>query len=135
MTWAATRTRASACPAGDFHGIIRPMPIRRLLPVAAVGEIAPGTARSFRFGVRQGIAYNDGGTVKAYVNACPHMAGQVDLKANGIFQCRWHEATFDPATGKRLAGQAPEGTCLPPITLEEKDGRLFAVLEIADEIF
>lgn len=113
--------------------MILPMPIVKKLPVAKEGEIAPGRAKSFRYGFRNGIAYNDNGTLKAYVNFCPHMGGPTDLTSSGVFRCRWHGAEFDPASGDRLCGQAPEGTRLQPIELVVEDGQVLAVWVVPEE--
>lgn len=114
------------------------MPISRKLPVARVGEITPGQTKSFRFGIAQGIAYNDGGTIKAFVNKCTHMGGPVELekgKDGPRLRCRWHEAAFDPATGKVLEGQAPAGSLLTPISLTIEDDQIMALLELPPDPF
>lgn len=103
------------------------------IPVAKVGEIPTGKTKSFRFGVQNGIAYNDGGVIKAYLNFCMHMGGPTELMPSGVLRCRWHFAEYDPKTGERLAGQAPEGTKLKPIELVTEGDQIFALLEIKDE--
>lgn len=102
------------------------------LPVATIGEILPGKTKSFRYGFQNGIAYNDNGEIKAYVNFCTHAGGTVDLKGT-VFRCRMHFAEFDPKTGERLSGQAAEGTKLKPIELMTEGEEIFAMLEIKDE--
>lgn len=102
------------------------------LPVAKVGEIGVGATKSFRYGFQNGIAYNDGGEIKAYVNFCTHAGGSVRLKGN-VFECGTHFAEFDPKTGERLSGQAPEGTRLKPIELVTEGEQIFAMLFIKDE--
>ena len=109
------------------------MGFTRKLAVAKEGEIAPGTALSFRYGFQNGIAYNDGGTLKAYVNFCTHAGGPLKLVTPTLFRCQWHEAEFDPKTGQRLCGQAPEGTRLKPIELVVENGQVMAILEMKDE--
>jgi len=109
------------------------MPIKRKLPVAKTDEIQPGKAKGFRFGFREGIAYNDNGTLKAYVNFCTHAGGPLSLVSPTTFKCRWHEAEFDPATGERRCGQAPEGTRLTPIELVTEGEQILAILELKDE--
>lgn len=106
---------------------------RQKLPVAKVGEIQPGTSRSFRYGFLNGIAYNDHGTIKAYVNFCTHAGGPVELTAGNLFRCRRHFAEFDASTGERLRGEAPEGTKLKPIELVTEGEMIYAILEIKDE--
>ncbi len=95
------------------------------------GDLAPGKAKHFSFGPRKGLVYNDDGRLKAYVNACTHMGGTTDLEGP-VLRCRWHHAEFDPKTGARLAGQAPEGTALEPIELVIEGGKVFALWEIID---
>lgn len=106
--------------------------MRKKLPVARVGEIAPGKTKVFRFGVQNGIAYNDNGVIRAYVNACTHMGGPTELCESGTLRCRWHEAEFDPKTGIRVCGQAPEGTTLQPIALETDNDQIVAIFEWND---
>jgi nitrite reductase/ring-hydroxylating ferredoxin subunit len=106
--------------------------IHRKLPVCRIDELKPGTIRSFRFGISDGIAYNDAGTIKAYVNRCTHMGGPVELRGH-LLQCRWHESAFDPCSGCRVSGQAPEGTALTPIELVIEGDQVWAILEIQDE--
>jgi nitrite reductase/ring-hydroxylating ferredoxin subunit len=105
----------------------------RKIPVAKIGEIPSGKSKSFKYGIQQGIAYNDGGELKAYVNFCSHMGGPTELMPSGILRCRWHYAEFDPKTGQRLSGQAPEGTRLKSIELVTEGESIFAMLEIKDE--
>ena len=101
--------------------------------IAKVGEIPDGRVKSFHYGTVQGIAYNDSGSVKAYVNFCTHAGGPVRMCEKGTFKCDWHEAEFDPRTGERLCGEAPEGSKLKPIEIVVEDGSLFALIEIKDE--
>lgn len=114
------------------------MPITRKLPVARVGEVAIGRTKSFRFGVGQGIVYNDAGTLKAFVNKCTHMGGPVELKTiegQPTFRCRWHQADFNPSTGEAIHGQAPMGTMLASIELITEGEEIFAVLKLPDDPF
>lgn len=114
------------------------MPIQRKVPVAKVGEITSGRTKTFRFGTHQGIVYNDQGTLKAFVNKCTHMGGPVEgkvVQGRFVFQCRWHEARFEPATGAVIEGQAPAGSRLTPIVLAEEGGYIVAVLDLPDDPF
>lgn len=110
------------------------MPKTLKLPVAKVGEIAEGTMKKFRYGVQNGIAYNDKGTIRAYLDFCPHAGGTFRLTNGARFQCQLHAAEFDAHTGARLSGQAPEGSVLKSIPLHEEDGMIYAFLEFRDEI-
>lgn len=110
----------------------------RKLLVAKINEVPVGRTKHFRFGYAEGIAYNDRGVIKAYVNRCTHMGGQVDLVADRprpVLRCRWHAAEFDPATGQAICGQAPQGSVLTPIQLVEENGQVLAVLELPDDPF
>lgn len=115
--------------------------IRRKLPAFRVSELPPGKSASFRYGISNGIAYNDGGTIKAYLNACTHMGGTVVLKTlpgrsgcdGCVFQCVRHFAEFNPKTGERIAGEAPEGSALTSIVLEFEGDQAFAILELKDD--
>lgn len=110
------------------------MTIRRKLFVCRTADIPQGTSVSFRYGVSNGIAYNDDGVIKAYVNRCTHMGGSVSLvPEHGVFRCVRHHAEFDPKTGQRLSGQAPEGTSLTPVPLVFENDQIFAVLELKED--
>lgn len=114
------------------------MAITRKLPVARLNEIPLGRTKAFRFGLAQGIAYNDGGTIKAFINKCTHMGGPVELthaQGKPVLRCRWHEAEFDPSSGEALSGQAPSGTMLTPIPLTLEGDQLFATLELPPDPF
>lgn len=100
--------------------------------VAAIGEIPVGGSKVFPYGVTGGIAYNDAGTVKAYMNSCTHAGGKLSLQ-RGIFECSRHFAEFDPATGARMSGQAPEGSRLTPLEVVEEDGKLVVYMELNSE--
>ncbi|MBM3204418.1 Rieske (2Fe-2S) protein, partial [Candidatus Uhrbacteria bacterium] len=105
--------------------------LSRKIPIARINEIPVGRTKSFRFGVTNGIAYNDGGEIKAYVNRCTHMGGPVELdQKSATFKCRWHESAFDPKTGNAIEGEAPQGTQLKPIELVTEGEQIFAVLEL-----
>lgn len=111
------------------------MSFERKILVAKKDEIPVGKTKTFRFGVHQGIAYNDGGTLKAFVNACTHMGGATQLTSSGTLRCCRHAAEFDPSSGERLSGQAPEGTRLKPIELIIEGDSVFARLEIPSDPF
>jgi nitrite reductase/ring-hydroxylating ferredoxin subunit len=50
-----------------------------------------------------------------------------------VFRCVRHHAEFDPKTGSRLAGEAPEGSALKPIVLETEGDQVYAILELREE--
>ena len=120
--------------------------MRKIL-IARVGEISEGRTKLFRFGIANGIAFNDAGEVKAYVNRCTHMGGRVELidKSKGksqsskveeiVFRCRWHQAEFDPRSGEAIQGEAPKGTRLEPIELVIEDHQIFGLLKLPEDPF
>lgn len=68
------------------------------------------------------------GTLKGFVNACPHQHLPLDwrgsniLSADGtVLRCSNHEAGFDAATGRGIDGFG-DGCALDPIPLIEVDG-------------
>lgn len=112
------------------------MGIKREIFVCALTELPEGTTKHFQYGPSKGIAYNDKGTVKAFVNRCTHMGGPVELTGDGKYlRCRWHGADFHPCSGEAIEGQAPPGTFLKEIDLVQKGGDMFAVLELEDDPF
>jgi nitrite reductase/ring-hydroxylating ferredoxin subunit len=88
----------------------------------------------FHFGPIKGIAIMRSGECKAYVNRCTHMGGPVDLCLEGTLRCRWHGAEFDPDDGSAIVGEAPEGSFLKRLDVEEENGILFAVFELSDDV-
>ncbi len=112
------------------------MSIIRKLFIADEGAIPLGRTQTFRCGTSNGIAYNDAGIVKAYINRCTHMGGPVELiLAKQVFRCRWHQAEFDPKTGEAIQGEAPQGTRLTQLQTVVEEGKLYALLEIPDDPF
>lgn len=121
-----------------LDNVVSGMAIKRMIEICRVGDIPVGKTKPFRYGVSQGIAYNDGGVVKAYVNRCTHMGGPVELATSGnasVFRCRWHQAEFNPGTGEVICGQAPSGSALTPVQIIEEGGILMAVLELSADPF
>jgi len=67
------------------------------------------------------------GSVRAYVNVCPHRAQPVDVGdgklwlASGEIECQAHGARFDPSTGSCTGGPC-NGQPLTPLRLDLRDG-------------
>jgi len=83
-----------------------------------------------RFGplALEGFAYRAwDGSVRAWVNLCPHRAQPLDLgdarlfNSLGEIECQAHGARFDPETGACIAGPCP-GASLQPLRIQERDG-------------
>ena len=100
-------------------------------------NLSPGGSLRFslppvqgRFGplAQEGFAYRAAdGTVRAWVNLCPHRAQPVDVGDGRLFnplgeiECHAHGARFDPSSGLCVAGPCP-GTSLQPLHVIERDG-------------
>jgi nitrite reductase/ring-hydroxylating ferredoxin subunit len=99
-------------------------------------DLAPGRSRRFplppvqgRFGplAVEGFAYRMAdGSIRAWVNLCPHRAQAVDLGDGRLFnslgeiECHAHGARFDSATGACTGGPCP-GASLQPVPIREQD--------------
>lgn len=92
---------------------------------------ARGSVR-FPLGDRlEGFAVLDAsGTVRAYLNVCPHRAQPVDVGDgrlwldSGDIECQAHGARFDPATGACTGGPC-EGRALTPLPIEQRDASVW----------
>ena len=78
----------------------------------------------------EGFAYRAwDGSVRAWVNLCPHRAQPLDLGDGRVFnslgeiECHAHGARFDPSTGVCIAGPCP-GASLQPLAIREQDGAM-----------
>lgn len=112
------------------------MSVTRKIFIADEGQIPVGRTHVFRFGVSNGLAMNDGGVVKAYVNRCTHMGGPVELiPGKGVLRCKWHQAEFNPATGEAIEGEAPKGTRLTAIQTVVEEGKIYGILELPEDPF
>jgi nitrite reductase/ring-hydroxylating ferredoxin subunit len=113
--------------------------MERKVLVAKLDEVPIGRTKVFRLGPHAAIAYNDNGTLKAYMNRCTHMGGPVELRpAKGgaeVFRCRWHQAEFSPCTGEAIEGEAPQGTRLAPIELLQEQDAYYAVFKTGNDEF
>ncbi|TMA13738.1 MAG: Rieske 2Fe-2S domain-containing protein [Deltaproteobacteria bacterium] len=92
------------------------------------------TRGSVRFSLglgREGFAVLDAtGTVRAYLNVCPHRAQPVDVGDgrlwldSGQIECQAHGARFDPSTGACLGGPC-DGSPLTPLAVERRDREIW----------
>ncbi len=93
----------------------------------ALSELRERDSVRFPLGSFEGFAVRVGGTVRAYVNVCPHRAQPVDAGdgrlwlPSGLIECQAHGARFDPASGACLGGPC-DGAALTPLAIEERDG-------------
>jgi nitrite reductase/ring-hydroxylating ferredoxin subunit len=86
-----------------------------------------------RFGPvqREGFAVRvSDGTVRAYLNFCPHRGEPVDrgdgrlFTGGGAIECQAHGALFDPATGACCSGPC-FGRDLTPLAVSEHDSAVW----------
>jgi len=117
--------------------------LRRLCSSA---ELPPGASIRFPLDppgrhAEEGFAHRaPDGTVRAWVNVCPHRAQPIDLGDGKLFnpageiECQAHGARFDPATGACVAGPCvAQG--LAAIPVGEEDGEIrVGVLEYGDHL-
>lgn len=90
-------------------------------------KLVPGT-EAYVFRLRGGVT--------GFMNRCTHMGGSIELEPGcGQLRCRMHQATFDPQTGARTSGQAPEGSALTAVDVEEKDGEIWAFWSLPADPF
>jgi nitrite reductase/ring-hydroxylating ferredoxin subunit len=113
--------------------------LRRL---CASEDLAPGASIRFplepqRPYAEEGFAHRaPDGTVRAWVNVCPHRAQPIDLgdgklfNAAGEIECHAHGARFDPSTGACLGGPCL-GNELRPLAIAESEGEIGAATEAA----
>ena len=80
----------------------------------------------------EGFAYRaPDGTVRAWVNLCPHRAQPVDVGDGRLFnslgeiECHAHGARFDPGTGSCVGGPCP-GASLQRLAIEERDAAVWS---------
>jgi nitrite reductase/ring-hydroxylating ferredoxin subunit len=86
-----------------------------------------GEKRSLKFSFRQAGRRQEGfviriqGTLKAFVNRCPHAGAPLDFGDNEFFTedglflaCKTHGALFEPRDGSCVAGPCP-GQALEPL--------------------
>ena len=110
----------------------------KLFASAALGK-APASVRfplrtiPGRFGPVQleGFAIRGrDGSVRGYLNMCPHRGQPVDLGDGQLFtrggrlECQAHGAYFEPDSGLCVAGACP-GRSLTRLTLQERDGAVW----------
>jgi nitrite reductase/ring-hydroxylating ferredoxin subunit len=118
-----------------------------MLELCRLEDIPDGGARGFAvegsdFAQRL-VIVRRGGTVRAYVNACPHVPTRLDhtpgefLDATGAcLQCQGHGALFRVEDGTCIEGPC-EGESLRPAAVRVADGRVWfdrAGAAVVDEI-
>ena len=104
-----------------------------------LAELRPGQSVQFQAGpFQEGFAVRDAsGTVRAYLNVCPHRAQPVDVGdgrlwlPTGEIECQAHGARFDPSTGACRGGPCA-GRPLTPLPIEEREGAIWLLEPLQD---
>ena len=91
------------------------------------------TVNGARFSI---IVVNDRGTIRAYLNSCPHARLPLNWQEDKFFDlsgtyllCASHGATFDVATGRCIRGPAV-GRALAPVAVQLEDDRIVTDLAV-----
>ena len=111
-----------------------PLPTGRAA-IAQATDLADGQGRRFEVGKGptrlDGVVVRFAGRFYAYVNRCKHMPMPLDLVHNHFFtgnkkymRCQSHGATYDPATGRCLAGPC-RGKRLDPLPIAVEGGTIY----------
>lgn len=107
--------------------------------LVSVAELPPGKTKKFHFtdadGIqREGFVANFRGQFVAYENLCRHIPQSLDYGDNRFFThdgvhflCSSHGATYEPLTGRCIAGPC-QGTTLKPLPIEVADDAVWLAL-------
>ena len=81
----------------------------RLVKVAALSALPPGTGRQLQVEDRVVAVFNVGGAIHAIDGSCTHRGGPLgEGRLDGsVVTCPWHGARFDVTTGAVLGPPAP----------------------------
>ena len=100
--------------------------------ICASADLADG-GKGVRFELSahsQGFAVRFCGTVRAFVNRCPHAGSELDWEPGEFFDetglyliCSTHGALFEPGTGLCVAGPC-RGAALEPLPIREGNGEV-----------
>ena len=95
--------------------------------ICAVADIpATGSLEVEFFGRPLHVVTTAAGRPVAFANACLHFGGPLVCRDDGVFECQWHQATFDHDRGARLGGPAPRESRLMRLsTIVEDDNLLY----------
>jgi cytochrome b6-f complex iron-sulfur subunit len=87
-------------------------------------DIPMGSAKNFKFGSQPAIVYRDpAGNFHAYSAVCTHLGCTVQYKADvKKIYCACHGGTYDPDTGKNIAGPPPKP--LPGLNVAVVNGQV-----------
>ena len=92
-------------------------------PLVRLEEIPEDGVAKVEFFGREVLVRMVDGRPRAFVNACLHLGGPLELDG-GRFVCQWHDAEFDAKTGRNLAGPARRDSRLMILPTRVEDGVL-----------
>lgn len=96
------------------------MSVKGRVRVAAVGEVAPGEARTVEAEGRPIALFNVDGRFYAIDNTCSHRGGPLgegDLDGS-VVSCPWHAWRWDVTTGANVNNPVVRVACFP-VTVED----------------
>jgi 3-phenylpropionate/trans-cinnamate dioxygenase ferredoxin subunit len=99
------------------------------VPLAKVGDIAPGSMAQVELSGRTLLLVNIGGAYTAFPRECPHegadlATGEMDGET---IRCENHSYVFDLSTG--VCVMPDDGPGLSLVSVEEREGEICAKLE------
>ena len=116
---------------GGAEAVTKLFDVRDLQPGGSIRFPLPPVRGRFGPLSVEGFAHRaPDGTVRAWVNLCPHRAQPVDIGDGRLFnslgeiECHAHGARFDPSSGSCTGGPCP-GTSLQPLQVHEQDGSMW----------
>jgi Rieske Fe-S protein len=117
---------AAARPEGSYE------PAR----VCGLGDLAPGQSLGFRFPGETDLCIlvrRESGEFAAFSRRCTHLSCPVNFEAaKDRLYCPCHNGAFAAADGRVLQGPPPHP--LPRVTLEVRDGAIWATGIVRDEV-
>ena len=91
-----------------------------------IADVPASGSRIVPFFGRDIHVYRTGDQIRAVANICLHFGGPLHCR-DGRFICRWHNASFDIATGERIEGPAPKESKLMFLSTRTEGDALFYV--------
>ena len=94
------------------------------LPVARVGELAPGATKSVDLGGRRVLVQNVDGEYFVYTSQCPHEGTDLDTAdvVGKRLRCQAHSYWFDLRTGDCIMPK--DGPPLATLPVEQRDDEI-----------
>ena len=95
----------------------------RFVKVASVTDLPSGASTVVEVEGKEIALFNQGGTVYALANTCPHAGGPLaeGTVDAGQVECPWHGAQFDLKTGSSSSALAPGGAAAYPVRVSGSD--------------